>query len=211
MPSDRFLKDDLERIQEDLVEFDEAREKLLESVRSATRLAGLAIIQTHRGQFPEADGTLKKAQKILKEIDALLLKSPQLHGTGNPQVAYQEYVEAKLLYHLSRDKKIPSVRQIQVGFAAYLLGLLDFVGELRRRALNFLRIGKTEEAEVTLELMEGIYESLYSLDHATIIPNFRHKLDAARKIIESTRGDVVTDVRKIALEKAIKGLEKKLQ
>jgi predicted translin family RNA/ssDNA-binding protein len=58
--------------------------------------------------------------------------------------------------------------------------------------------------------LEGIYEELYSIDHTAIIPNFRHKMDIARKIIETTRGDVVTEVRRLSLENALRDFGKKI-
>jgi predicted translin family RNA/ssDNA-binding protein len=51
-----------------------------------------------------------------------------------------------------------------------------------------------------------VYEDLYSIDHTAIIPNFRHKMDIARKLIESTRGDVVTEIRRLSLENTVKDL-----
>jgi predicted translin family RNA/ssDNA-binding protein len=85
------------------------------------------------------------------------------------------------------------------------------VGELRRQSLNSLKEGDPEKAEVKLKIMEGIYEDLITLNHATIISGFRHKLDAARRIIEVTRGDVVTELRRWSLEKAINGLYRSLK
>jgi translin len=93
---------------------------------------------------------------------------------------------------------------------AYLLGMLDFVGEMRRLILDALRRGDAEEAQESLTIMEGIYEDLMSLDRTSILPNYRHKLDAARRILETTRGDVATDLRRVSLERALRSVERKL-
>jgi predicted translin family RNA/ssDNA-binding protein len=58
--------------------------------------------------------------------------------------------------------------------------------------------------------MQSIYDDLQTLEHTSIIPTFRVKMDAARRIIESTRGDVVTEVRRYSLEQAIDRLDKQL-
>ena len=92
-----------------------------------------------------------------------------------------------------------------------MLGLLDVVGEFRRMCLNGLRKGDVGLAERTLVVMEGIYEDLQSLDHTSIIPTFRVKMDAARRIIEATRGDVVTEARRLSLEQALDRLGKKIE
>ena len=93
---------------------------------------------------------------------------------------------------------------------SYVLGLLDAVGEFRRMALNCLRRGEVRKAEKLLGAMEGIYDDLQGLEHTSIIPTFRVKMDAARRIIESTRGDVVTEVRRFSLEEALNRLDKRL-
>jgi predicted translin family RNA/ssDNA-binding protein len=72
--------------------------------------------------------------------------------------------------------------------------------------LNNLRKGEAREAEKNFALMEDVYEDLYSIDHTAIIPTFRHKMDIARKLIESTRGDVVTEIRRLSLENTVKDL-----
>jgi predicted translin family RNA/ssDNA-binding protein len=58
--------------------------------------------------------------------------------------------------------------------------------------------------------MESVYEELMGLDRTSILPNFRRKLDASRRIVETTRGDVATDLRRISLEKALRSVERKL-
>lgn len=201
----------LRRIQRSLEELDVAREDLLRHAREAIRLSGCSIIQTHRKQLQEAEASLRKVEAILEKIGDILGRYPALRAAGNSDVAYQEYVEGMLLLHLARDGRLPSLRATRVEPAAYILGLLDFVGELRRATLNHLREGDLEGAEGTFGLMEEIYEDLASLDHATIIPTFRKKMDNARRVIESTRGDVVTEIRKISLEKAITRIEKRLK
>jgi len=202
---------DLEKIQSDLEKYDSIREKMLEVSRLATRLSDMAIIMMHRGDLKKAKDTLLQAENSLREIERFLKGNPELRKSGNVVVAYQEYTEAKLLYHIIQEGKLPSLKKIGVESTPYILGLLDFIGELRRMTLNFLRKGRAVEAEKLLNLMENIYEDLISLNHSAIIPMFRRKADIARKIVETTRGDVVTEIRRMSLEKAIRGLEKKVK
>lgn len=202
-------KGELERIQGDLRSFDETRENVLDRSRLLIRLSGWSIVQIHRRELQKAAATLKEAQKSLREIHSLLRRNPELGNTGNVRVAEQEYAEARCLYVLVRSGKLPSIKQIHVESTSYILGLLDLIGELRRLTLNHLRRGKETEAERTFATMEQMYEDLLSLDHTAIVPTFRNKADNARRIIESTRGDVVTEIRRLSLETAIKHLENK--
>jgi len=206
-----LMPKDLEKIQIDLEKFDSIREKMLEVSRLATRLSDMAIIMMHRGDLKKAKETLHQAENSLKGIERVLKGNPELRNSGNVVVAYQEYAEAKFLFHVIQEGKLPSLEKIGVESTPYILGLLDFIGELRRMALNFLRKGMAVEAEKMLKLMENIYEDLISLNHAAIIPMFRRKTDIARKMVETTRGDVVTEIRRMSLEKAIRGLEKRIK
>lgn len=204
-------KGDLKEIQKELLVRDAAREKALNLSREATRLASWTIVQVHRRQLPRAATTLGEARARLDELESVAQKNAELRFYGNVVVARQEYAEAFCLLELARKGSIPPRRRVGVESIPYLLGLLDLIGEIRRMTLDNIRAGKTKEAERLLGLMEGIYEDLMALDRANTIPNFRRKMDVARKLVETTRGDVATDFRRISLEKSIKSLEKKLR
>ena len=203
-------KSDIEKIQSELFSYDKAREKLQTLTRNATRLCSWAIIQVHRGKLSQATKTLNDAKRSLDELQSLLTSHAELPQFGQVLVAFQEYAEAKLLFKLKKSGTIASLSEVGGNSTAYLLGMLDFVGEMRRMILDALRRGNAEEAQNLLTKMEGIYEELMSLDRTSILPNFRRKLDAARRILETTRGDVATDLRRVSLEKALRGVERKL-
>ncbi|HUK49838.1 MAG TPA: hypothetical protein VLV18_02285 [Terriglobales bacterium] len=203
-------KNDMEQIQSELLSYDKAREQLQTLTREATRLCSFAIIQVHRGNLTEANKTLVDAKREVDQLENLLAAHVELPQFGQVLVAFQEYTEAKLLYHLKRTGKVATLKDIGTTSTAYLLGMLDFVGEIRRLILDALRRGAAEDAEKSLTIMEGIYEDLMSLDRTSILPNYRHKLDAARRIVETTRGDVTTDMRRVSLERALRNVEGKL-
>jgi len=203
-------KVDIKVIQKNLAELDAARDGVFEVSRMAIRSAGRAIVELHRGDFAKASEQIASAEASLRDLEKTVRKRKELKHLGNVGVAYQEYAEAKLLYCMMKEERILSIDEVGVETESYLLGLLDFIGELRRMCLNHLRAGQVSKAECSLEAMEGIYEDLYSIDHTAIIPNFRHKMDIARKIIETTRGDVVTEVRRLSLENALRDFGKKI-
>ena len=203
-------KDDTEKIQAELTSYDKAREQLQTLTRNATRLCSWGIIQIHRGELGEASKTLNEAKRSLDQLQNLLSSHNELPQFGQVLVAFQEYSEAKLLFQLKAKGSIASLRDVGTSSTAYLLGMLDFIGEMRRMILDALRHGEADEAQDLLAKMESIYEDLMSLDHTSILPNFRRKLDADRRILESTRGDVATDLRRVSLEKALRSVERKL-
>ena len=204
-------KKDLSAIQKDLSQFDRTREKILDLSRAATRLASSSILEIHRGDLKGADSTIEKVERTLQEIEKVSEEAPDLRGSNGVLVAFQEYVEAITLRKIARDEGIVSIAESKADHRSYMLGLLDAVGEFRRMALNSLRKGDVGNAEKLLDAMEGIYDDLQTLEHTSIVPTFRVKMDAARRIIETTRGDVVTEVRRFSLEKALDRLEKKIE
>jgi len=205
-----LTKSDMQQIQTELLSYDKARERLQVLTRSVTRLCGRSIIQIHRGELEQASKTLIEAKHGLDEIEKLLNNHTELPQFGQVLVAFQEYAEGILLLHMKSKGQLASLHEVGTTSTAYLLGMLDFVGEMRRMILDSLRLGKADEAKVLLSKMEKIYEDLFSLDRTSTLPNFRRKLDAARRILETTRGDVTSDLRRVSLEKALHSLERKL-
>jgi len=205
-----LTKRDLASIQKQLVHYDEAREAVLTLSRTATRLAGSSILEIHRGDMESASNTLRKVEQTLSKIEILANDFSEFKTSSGVVVAFQEYVEAMTLRSFARSERLPTISELKTDNRSYVLGLLDAVGEFRRMALNSLRRGEVKRAEKLLGAMEGIYDDLQTLEHTSIIPTFRVKMDADRRIIESTRGDVVTEVRRYALEQSLDRLEKRL-
>ncbi len=206
-----LLRKDLASIQRDLSQYDRSRERVLDLSRAATRMASSSILDIHRGDLKAASLTLERAEKTLQEIEKLSTSAPELRSSNGVIVAFQEYVEAITLRKVAQEKGIVSMAESNADHRSYLLGLLDAIGEFRRMALNSLRRGDVGKAEKLLDSMEGIYDDLQTLEHTLIVPTFRVKMDAARRIIETTRGDVVTEVRRFSLEQALDRLGKKLE
>ena len=203
-------KRDLASVQKQLVHYDEAREAVLSLSRTATRLAGSSILEIHRGDMEAASNTLRKVEQTLSKIEILANDFSEFKTSSGVVVAFQEYVEAMTLRSFARSERLPTISELKTDNRSYVLGLLDAVGEFRRMALNSLRRGEVKRAEKLLGAMEGIYDDLQTLEHTSIIPTFRVKMDADRRIIESTRGDVVTEVRRFALEQSLDKLERRL-
>jgi translin len=205
-----LTKKDLSSIQKQLSHYDEVREQVLTLSRNAIRLASGSILEIHRGKLDVADRNIQEIEKVLLKIQQVAEDIPELATSQNVFVAYQEYTEALTLKSFAETGKIPSLQDSGGFYRPYLLGLLDVVGEFRRMALNSLRKGDVPKAEKLLDGMESIYDNLQVLEHTSIVPTFRAKMDASRRIIEATRGDVVTEVRRFALEKALNRVEQRL-
>lgn len=201
---------DLASIRKQLTHYDEVREKVLTLSRTAVRLSSASILDLHRGNVDAASSGIAKVEETLAKIEDLSEEFSEFRTSQSVVVAYQEYVEATTLRTILKSDGIPSMAELKADYRSYMLGLLDAIGEFRRMSLNNLRQGEVKTAEKLLDAMQGIYDDLQTLEHTSIIPTFRVKMDAARRIIESTRGDVVTEVRRFSLEQAIDRLDKRL-
>lgn len=205
-----LTRKDLAYLQKQLSQYDKIREEVLSLSRAATRLAGATILDIHRGNVDSATNGIAKIEETLRKINTMSDEFSEFKTSQSVVVAFQEYVEAMTLRTFTYKESIPSISDLKAEYRSYMLGLLDAVGEFRRMALNSLRKGEVKKAEKLLDGMEGIYDDLQTLEHTSIIPTFRVKMDAARRIIESTRGDVVSEVRRFSLEQAISKLETRL-
>jgi len=195
------LKEILQRAQSELKRKDEIREEVQKEVRRALRLSKQAIFMVHRGRLEEAEVKLREAGEILGGLLHTSRGHPDLIYTGLVDSALQEYAEAALFLSLVGEGRFPDPSEVGVPPAAYILGLADVIGELRRRSLDLIRRGEVEEAEKCLELMETIYVELTSMEDAyLLVPGLRRKCDVARRVIEATRGDVTVELRRRSLE-----------
>lgn len=207
--------DKLEQIAEQIrLNFDTqtaARDQALTQARMLTRHCSLAIRAVHREETDLMQTHLDEAGKLAASLTTDLDAFPNLYHTGYTQDALKEYAEAQITCALILNKPLPSPDEIHVIHATYLKGLSEVVGELRRRCLDILRKGYSDEAERLLISMDDIFAILVTMDYPDAITNgLRRQTDIARSIIERTRGDLTFSLRGEHLAQAIAGLSKQL-
>jgi translin len=202
------LKEILEKIQEELRKREKVREEVKKDMRKATRLSKQAIQVIHQERFDDAKTMLDEAKKLFTKLRISIKDYPDLFYSGSVGAAFEEHAEAHALLTLIQEDRFVNPGETGVPATSYVLALGDVVGELRRRVLDLIRRGNVEGAEKSLDWMEHIYSELTALDDAYIIINgLRRKGDVARRLIEITRGDITTEVRRSALERSISKLE----
>ena len=152
---------------------------------------------------------LAEARKLAGLLTGGLAKHPDLFYAGYTQDALKEFVEANVTCALIQNQPLQTPDELGVTGFTYLNGLAEVVGELRRRTLDILRHGYSQEAERLLGIMDDIYSVLVTMDYPDAITNgLRRQTDLARSIIEKTRGDVTFSLRGEHLEQAIGRLER---
>jgi translin len=167
-----------------------AREEALPLCRDTIRLSANAIRCVHRREFAAAEKLIAKAAANLKQADAGLAKCRDIFHAGFVHDAQKEYVEAATTLALIAGRPLPSPDDLGVLAAAYMNGIAETIGELRRHLLDSLREGDVQHCEDTLGAMGDIYDVLVTMDFPEAITSgLRRSTDAMRGILERTRGD----------------------
>lgn len=199
------LKDILEEIKQDLMQKNQIREDTQKDMRKATSLSKQAILLIHQKKQLDAEKIVKDATEKIINLYNLAKQYPDIIYCGMFSDALQEYAEANIFLTLIKENRLITPKEINVPSIEYTLGLADVIGEYRRLALDTLREGDVEKGEKYLNIMDEIFIELLSLDEAyMLVPGLRRKTDVARKIIETTRGDITQEVRRKALEDYLK-------
>ncbi|MDI6882209.1 MAG: haloacid dehalogenase [Methanothermobacter sp.] len=191
------MKDIIGEIKKVLDEKDELREEALKVTRKIIRLCGECIRAIHRNELNLAGEKLNKAGKLVEDLGRMLMGHPDLYYAGYVKNAHQEYVEALLFYNYVNDLEFPLPQEVGVPESQYLLGLGDFIGELRRYFLENLVKGDLEGAEKVCRSIKDFYDELSILEYPRSLVNIRHKQDNARYILERTLEDLIRAKGKI--------------
>jgi translin len=202
------LKAILKEVKEELTQKDAVRENAQQSMRKATSLSKQAILLMHQKKYEKAKKSIENAKEIISKLQDAAKKNPDVIYSGMFSAALQEYAEANIFQKLIREARFVTPKEINVPAVDYVLGLADVIGEYRRLVLDALREGEGEKSEKCLQTMDEIYIELMAMDEAyMLVPGLRRKCDVARRIIETTRGDVTQEVRRKALENYLKQFE----
>ncbi len=176
-----------------LAERHRAREAALTASREAIRASANAIRAAHRGEEGLAREGLADAAAHLAHASDAVDGFPMIRWAGFVADAEKEYAEAQTTIAVLSGKPVPSADDLGVDVTAWLNGLAETVGELRRFLLDQLRHGRFERCESLLATMDEIYSMLVTIDYPDgITSGLRRSTDIARSILERTRGDFTT-------------------
>lgn len=143
----------------------EAREAALEASRRSIRASANAIRAAHRNDRVTAGALLTDAEVALDQARLACAGQPDVEHAGFLHDAQKEYAEARTTIALTGDEPLPLPGELGVSDAAYLNGLAETVGELRR---------STDVARAIIERTRG------DLTSALVQARLRDALDAHR-------------------------------
>jgi translin len=184
---------------------DAAREKALHASREIIRYCANSIRAIHRHEQANADKLLGSARSLLKELSHdVLHQNKEMANAGFVHDAQKEFAEASCTIAIVSGKGLPQPETLGVSYAAYLNGLGEAVGELRRYILDSLRRNDLTRCEELLAIMDDIYSMLITMDFPDgITYGLRRTSDAVRGILERTRGDLTLALRQQVLEEKL--------
>ncbi len=205
MPALESIAESLHR---DLEARTAARDRALAHARQLVRACAHAIRAVHRGDREQAAERLAAARTLADALRTDLAAFPELYYAGYTQDALKEFAEASIVAALVDGGDLPTPEALGIPASAYVRGLAEAVGELRRRVLDLLRHGHSPEVERLLGVMDDIYAVLVTMDYPDAVTlGLRRLTDIARSLLERTRGDVTLSLRQQRLEDALQRIE----
>jgi len=185
----------------------ERRDRVLKDSRDVISACSRTIIYVHTRKTKEAEKELALAKSLL-----VTLKKTADGSSSRYLVSPEaEFVEASAVVALSNGRPVPSMDALGSSPEAYLLGLLDTVGELKRLVLDSIMQRKLEKAERYFGVMQELYSACSPLavyDH--VVNGARRKIDVARMLVEDTRGLLAEEMGRNSVSTSMARLEKKL-
>jgi translin len=181
-----------------------AREETLALSREIIRTSANTIRTAHRGELDQARRMLEPARAAVNRMKERLREQPDIYGSGYVHDCQKEFAEASAFLAVVSGAELPDPDEVGVEIPAFLNGLGECVGELRRHTLDQMRHGKLSQAESLLAQMDEIYHVLVTMDYPDALTGgLRRTTDAVRGIIEKTRGELTTALRQEELRATI--------
>jgi translin len=175
-------------VNERMDELEALRERSIAASRSIIRMTKRAIHAIHSGE-----DHLKILNEAVSEFDRLFVtmgNEPEVLLSGPVSDAMMELAEACILSAIVLEKEIPSYSSLNITPQAWVLGLADSLGELRRILLDRLMNNRTDDAKDVFDKMEIVCDAVLSFDVPDAILPVRRKQDVARSVMERTRTDI---------------------
>ncbi len=183
---------------------DAAREKVLPLCREVIRYCSQAIRAIHRQEFDQAEELLGSARSLLRNIEQAVAEHNELSYTGFVRDAQKEFAEGSITLALVAGEQPPSPDELGIDAAAYLNGLGEASGELRRYLLDSMRKGNLSRGEELLGAMDDIYSVLVTMDFPDAITGgLRRTTDMVRGVLERTRSDLTLAISQKNLEEKL--------
>jgi translin len=180
------------------------RETLIKETREVISLCSKSIILLHSNKILEAGALLEKSSLLIKKLKDHVIFDLDRYLWP----AEQEYVEAFILKEImDRKPMLSSYDSMNVSLNAYVTGLLDCIGEIKRMIYDCLRKNNIDFSSSLFEIMQSIYDLIYPFSiYDNIVPGIRKKLDVSKRIIEDVRVTMTEEYQRTAFLNQFKNI-----
>ena len=175
-----------------LSELEKKRNRAMESSRIITRKTKNMIHAIHVRE--DYRGIAEDIRRDVDDLIGYLKDEPGIFYLAVVQDSLGEYAEAFIFASVVEKKGVPSFDSLGISPQAWLLGLADSIGEIRRMILTYLMENDLDEAKYLFDRMDSIGDDVLGFDVPDAIVPIRRKQDVARSLIEKTRSDIANAV-----------------
>jgi translin len=201
------IKISLKSINDELQLIENRREQLIKESRDIIILCSQSIISLHQGHIQESQLKLDKAKDLYFSLKTLA----QTDLLRYLSMSEQELVECSLLMSIVKNEALPGLDEIGVSSQAYLFGILDCIGEIKRMVYDMVRLDRYDQAEYLFTVMQEIYREIYPFSiYDNIVSGIRKKLDICKILIENTRELITEEARRSIIIESLKKLDSSL-
>jgi len=162
-----------------------SREALIKETREVISLCSKAIVLLHGEKTKESEKLLDDASSSIRKLKDYAICDLDRYLWP----AEQEYVEAFILKEIvERKPDLSGHSELNVSLNAYVTGLLDCTGEIKRMIYDNLRKNNHGFSLSLFEIMQSIYNLVYPFSfYDNLIPGIRKKLDVSKRMMEDVR------------------------
>ena len=201
------MKVSLNSINDELQIIENRREQLIKESRDIIILCSQSIVSIHQGHIQTSQLKLDKA----KDLYLSLKKLAHTDLLRYLAMSEQELVECSLLMSIVKNETFPGLNEMGVSSQAYLFGILDCIGEIKRMIYDMVRLNRYDEAEFLFRTMQEIYSDIYPFSiYDNIVTGIRKKLDVCKILIENTRELITEEARRSIIIESLKKLDNSL-
>jgi translin len=175
MKKNKYLpKEYIEELKKTFRHLEDKRDELLQLGRTINKNSKTIIYSLIRDDWEEAEKYIQENRQLAKQLlEEVKERYPQYYN--NAFIPLQEYVEAEVVYHYLKEKRIPTHKELGVPEEAYVTGLMDAAGELLRKAVEEMIKDNVDFAWEVREVLEEIYLAMLSLNFKNF--EYRKKVD----------------------------------
>jgi translin len=179
------VQNSLNGLSSQMKELEQRREALIKETREVISLCSKAIILLHGDKVKDSETLLNSASSSIKKLKDYVICDLDRYLWP----AEQEYVEAYVLKEIvERKSSLSGHDELNVSLNAYVTGLLDCTGEIKRMIYDNLRKNNHGYSLSLFEIMQSIYNLVYPFSvYDNLIPGIRKKLDVSKRMMEDVR------------------------